>query len=115
MLFRISLASLLFAGCTSTSDLRHCDEVIRSQVDKLTSEGFAGIGAQDAIREDGVILLGQFINVQSEEGVVAATVDTEPLCDFLEKQDFKEEEVCQRGGKEWYTFMKRSKIKLEKN
>jgi hypothetical protein len=115
MLFRISLASLLLAGCTSTSDLRHCDEVIRSQVDKLTSEGFAIIGGGDAVREDGVLLLGQFTNMQTEEGIFAATVDTEPLCVFLKEQDFKQEETCQRGGKEWYTFMKRSKIKLEKN
>lgn len=116
MFLRISLASLLLlSGCTSTKDLRHCDEVIRSQVDKLTAEGFSIIGGGDAVREDGVLLLGQFINMQTEEGVIGATVDTEPLCDMLRKQDFKEEESCQRGGKEWYTFLKRSKIKLETN
>lgn len=115
MFLRICVLALISAGCTTSSSLRHCDLVIQSQIEKFSAQGFNLIGGGDAIRSDGVLLFGQFTNMQTEEGIFAATVDTEPLCAFLREQDFKQEETCQRGGKEWYTFSKRSKIKLETN
>lgn len=109
------LSALVLAGCVTSAPLKHCDAAMHSQIQTLESEGFVIVGATDEIRPDGIMFLGQFLNVQKEEGAIAVTVDTETLADMLASQSFKQEELCDRGGKSWFMFSKREKVKLETN
>lgn len=109
------LSALVLAGCVTSAPLKHCDQAIKDQIQGLESEGFTIVGGADEIRPDGVMLLGQFLNVQKEEGAIAVTVDTQTLADLLTAQSFKQGELCDRGGKQWFMFSKREKVKLETN
>lgn len=115
MRFVLALVAFLFTGCMTTSELQHCDEAIHHQIKSLENQGFSVVGGGDFVKAEGVILMGQFLNLEREEGVIAVTVDTEPLSEFFTEQKFKKESTCQRGGKEWVLFSKRDKVKVEAN
>jgi hypothetical protein len=104
----------ILVGCgTETPPRKHCDQVMQEKTHALESAGFVVVTRSDVIRPDGVMLFGEFLNAQKEEGVITAVVDTEALAWMLLIQSFKEEGICSRGGKEWFSFSKQKKIETK--
>lgn len=109
------LGTLVFTACTTGMNLPHCDEAIQTQVETLGKDGFRVVFARDAAEKEGIIIMGQFLNPQKEEGIISVVVDTETLSDFFLSKNFKKTGSCQRGGKEWFLLSRREKVVLQKN